>query len=421
MIREKEIVNLLDLPVIHIAKEPWHQQQRLSASLREAKLSSVLSVREPLDWDAGKSNVSSRNSTRSRNERTNCKCRHKQPQQQPIGHHPNSRTVVGCWKEPYGTTRKSWSVQEGHRLESSFRGKVWVPRGNNNRRREWHRVLKDIMSWHPWKSPTATRNEPYGSIEDGFRKTWWHKGGTTSERRRQQRRILGVVHKVLLPWQPSDRLLKVSERTTEWLASWLEGSGGLVPALRGFGYFWFVSSHSCFFLLLLSLFCRCCSTTCQQHTHTHTNTLVCFRDSEPKIIAPEHDYSKRPLQLFWLDGLALQAISETKEESILFTQVDDDDEDEEESKGAEEDYPLKPPVASVGDFKTTPAIHAGYAATWFGLSGAGIYMTRKLITRGRGWTMLKTKGKWSCRWLEWNRIEWHEMASDVDLRRRSKN
>jgi surfeit locus 1 family protein len=55
----------------------------------------------------------------------------------------------------------------------------------------------------------------------------------------------------------------------------------------------------------------------------------------------------------------------------------------EDDESASTEYPLKPPVASVADFKTTPAIHAGYAATWFGLSGSGIYMTRKLITRGR--------------------------------------
>ena len=95
------------------------------------------------------------------------------------------------------------------------------------------------------------------------------------------------------------------------------------------------------------------------------------------MITPEHDYSKRPLQLFWLDGLALQAIAESEEETILLTEVKDEGSNSEE-------FPLKPPVASVGDFKTTPAIHAGYATTWFGLSAAGVYMTRKLITRGRG-------------------------------------
>lgn len=110
---------------------------------------------------------------------------------------------------------------------------------------------------------------------------------------------------------------------------------------------------------------------------------------EPRFITPEHDYSKRPLQLFWFDGLALKAIAvdlykpeelESDTETAMVTQVVQ--EDEISSKGSLL-YPLQPPVSSVGNFKTTPATHMGYAATWFGLSGAGLYMTRKLITRGR--------------------------------------
>jgi cytochrome oxidase assembly protein ShyY1 len=97
---------------------------------------------------------------------------------------------------------------------------------------------------------------------------------------------------------------------------------------------------------------------------------------EPRIIVPEHDYSKRPLQLFWFDGLALQAIAESEEEMVILTEVEED--------SSSHEYPLKPPLASVADFKTTPLIHVGYATTWFGLSAAGIYMTRKLVTRGRG-------------------------------------
>ena len=110
-------------------------------------------------------------------------------------------------------------------------------------------------------------------------------------------------------------------------------------------------------------------------------TLLCldFQNLEPKIITPQHDYSKRPLQLFWFDAIALQAIAESQEEMSLLAQVAT-----EEDESSSEPYPLRPPVSAVADFKTTPAIHAGYAATWFGLSGAGIYMTRKLITRGRG-------------------------------------
>jgi cytochrome oxidase assembly protein ShyY1 len=111
-------------------------------------------------------------------------------------------------------------------------------------------------------------------------------------------------------------------------------------------------------------------------------TTIRTAPEKPRIIAIEHDYSKRPLQLFWMDGVALQAIAESDQETVLLTQVlekGENDDDIEQSI-----YPLNPPVETVADFKTTPMIHVGYATTWFGLSAAGIYMTRKLITRGRG-------------------------------------
>ncbi len=67
-------------------------------------------------------------------------------------------------------------------------------------------------------------------------------------------------------------------------------------------------------------------------------------------------------------------------DAVLLTEVrSDDDNVDDDGK-----LPLRPPKAVVGDFKTTPLIHAGYAATWFGLSGAGVYMTRMLM-RGKGW------------------------------------
>ena len=105
-------------------------------------------------------------------------------------------------------------------------------------------------------------------------------------------------------------------------------------------------------------------------------------------MTPEHDYSKRPLQLFWFDGLALQAIAESDDETYLMTQVREDKEEDDKHHNTQQssstiEYPLRPPVASVGEFRTTPEIHVGYAATWFGLSAAGIYMTRKLISKGR--------------------------------------
>lgn len=100
----------------------------------------------------------------------------------------------------------------------------------------------------------------------------------------------------------------------------------------------------------------------------------------PRVIAIEHDYSKRPLQLFWVDPLALQAIAESEEPVPLLTQIVNAEED----SHADNHYPRPRMVETVAEFKVTPATHAGYAATWYGLSAAGIYMTRKLITRGRG-------------------------------------
>ena len=100
-----------------------------------------------------------------------------------------------------------------------------------------------------------------------------------------------------------------------------------------------------------------------------------------------------------MDGLALKAIAEiTSEEDVaLLVQVLDTNENENGSKNGDATssstsstanvpllaYPLQPPVASISEFKTTPSVHVGYATTWFGLSGAGLYMTKKLITKGR--------------------------------------
>lgn len=123
-------------------------------------------------------------------------------------------------------------------------------------------------------------------------------------------------------------------------------------------------------------------------------SLLIGNEIEPKMIAIEHDYSKRPLQLFWMDGLALQAIAgQMQGETILLTEINptssigaaDDPQSSSRSNPNDDDYkfPRRPTIQSLAEFKTTPAIHAGYATTWYGLSVAGIYMTRKLITRGR--------------------------------------
>jgi cytochrome oxidase assembly protein ShyY1 len=46
-------------------------------------------------------------------------------------------------------------------------------------------------------------------------------------------------------------------------------------------------------------------------------------------------------------------------------------------------FPLAPSAQQVGGFPVPPAMHVGYAVTWYGLSLAGVYMMRMLLARGR--------------------------------------
>ena len=109
------------------------------------------------------------------------------------------------------------------------------------------------------------------------------------------------------------------------------------------------------------------------------------------MIVPEHDYSKNPPRLFWFDEVVLKALAEESGDSKItyFSQVDQRREDTGANDGDygasdQQEYPLVPPVMAMAEFKTSPEVHMGYAATWYGLSVAGTIMTRKLITRGRG-------------------------------------
>lgn len=97
---------------------------------------------------------------------------------------------------------------------------------------------------------------------------------------------------------------------------------------------------------------------------------------KPRFMSPPHPDPKR---LLWMDRSALEAGTNTEGSSpvlVIETTSDDD-----RSGGA---FPATPNTSAVAEFKVTPPVHAGYAATWFGLSGAGIIMTKKLMTRGRG-------------------------------------
>ena len=139
--------------------------------------------------------------------------------------------------------------------------------------------------------------------------------------------------------------------------------------------------------------CKILSWVCIRKCFVACGTLSnAFSIKDPKLITPEHDYSKKPPQLFWLDQNALKAVSDEKHEDnhesiVYMTQVVANTNDysvRKDSKTSREQYPLVPPVTAMAEFKTSPIIHMGYATTWYGLSAAGVYMTRKLITRGRG-------------------------------------
>ena len=108
----------------------------------------------------------------------------------------------------------------------------------------------------------------------------------------------------------------------------------------------------------------------------------------PRFLVPEHDAKQR--RLFWMDldtmkSWTRDAASSSTPPIPLYIQVQPKEEDDGDHTSKDiQRYPARPSASSIGDFVTTPAIHVGYAVTWFGLAGAGVVMTRKLITRGRG-------------------------------------
>ncbi len=91
-------------------------------------------------------------------------------------------------------------------------------------------------------------------------------------------------------------------------------------------------------------------------------------------------------KLLWMDRQAMEELTSCESDCHppLFVEINTNDENM-KNKNSRPNiiYPVNPTQELVGEFKVTPAIHAGYAVTWFGLSGAGMVMTRKLLTRGR--------------------------------------
>lgn len=117
------------------------------------------------------------------------------------------------------------------------------------------------------------------------------------------------------------------------------------------------------------------STTSQQHTPTH-------QQQQPEA-----------KKLLWMDREAIKEMTQCPEEvePHFFVEIHssndsikgDDTKEGTATTVTTPRYPVKPPREFVGEFKVTPEIHAGYAFTWFALSGAGMVMTRKLLRRVR--------------------------------------
>jgi len=114
---------------------------------------------------------------------------------------------------------------------------------------------------------------------------------------------------------------------------------------------------------------------------------VASKTEQPKFLSPPHD-AKQPKELLWMDRKAIEEKTKTTGLSpLLLTETSNYNNDGNDHDHDHDDdnfgFPVKPSKETVGEFKVLPSTHAGYAFTWFGLSGAGIFMTKKLITRGR--------------------------------------
>jgi len=129
-----------------------------------------------------------------------------------------------------------------------------------------------------------------------------------------------------------------------------------------------------------------------------------IRTVEPKFLIAQHKLDERPPQLFWFDLptlLALAGITDAATSGdendtavvnddnknprlLLATQVQDSHNDDDDPSRHANHWPARPTAEAASEFRISPAVHAGYAFTWYSLSAAGLYMTRKLLTRGRG-------------------------------------
>jgi surfeit locus 1 family protein len=92
-------------------------------------------------------------------------------------------------------------------------------------------------------------------------------------------------------------------------------------------------------------------------------------------------------RLLWMDRRAMEELTSCGDAAggcqhpPLFVEIKTDDQSDDAP--ASTFFPARASREYVGEFKVTPSVHAGYAFTWFGLSSAGIIMTRKLLSRGK--------------------------------------
>lgn len=123
-----------------------------------------------------------------------------------------------------------------------------------------------------------------------------------------------------------------------------------------------------------------------QSTTSRTMQVVAGSYEQPRYLVADHDFQKKPPAMYWYDAEALQAYMKEclKNESdadlpyVMALQQPADPEDDSKLW-----KPLPPTLESIAQFKVTPSVHAGYAVTWFGLSLAGVVLTRKWMRRPR--------------------------------------
>jgi cytochrome oxidase assembly protein ShyY1 len=125
---------------------------------------------------------------------------------------------------------------------------------------------------------------------------------------------------------------------------------------------------------------------------------------EPRFLVAQHNFSHQPAILYWYDIKTMLEIAHPN-----YDEPDDDsnnnvhsqqtttvvlrkkpeiqlpyatkvaEEEPEDDDDSSTRWPISPTAEKVGEFKVSPSVHVGYAMTWYGLSMAGLYMTRLLL------------------------------------------